>query len=346
MRTASEAHHPRRPDSPLPGSANPNCPSTIQSVTAHHSHSHGAGHHGHDHHAARDQASGRLAWTLVLVLGYMVVEMVGGWLSNSLALLADAGHMFSDAAALALSLFAAWITRRPANSQRTYGYYRAEILAALANGAALGAISIGIVWEAYHRLWDAPQVRGSLMMTVAIGGLLVNVIGLWLLHPGGSNNINLRGAWLHMASDLLGSLAALAGGALVWLYGWNWADPLASALISVLIVYSSWGLLSEAISILMESTPGHLDLDRVSAAIKSVDGVAAVHDLHAWTITSGMDALSGHVSAKPDHPPYALLADVRRVLHDQFGLDHVTIQVEPLDFDGCAPHCPAAPAPR
>ncbi|HEY2839110.1 MAG TPA: cation diffusion facilitator family transporter [Pirellulales bacterium] len=312
-------------------------------MTAHHSHSHAAGHHGHDHRAARDGVSGRLAWSLVLVLVYMVVELAGGWMSNSLALLADAGHMFSDAGALALSLFAAWITRRPANSQRTYGYYRAEILAALANGAALGAISIGIVWEAYHRLWNTPEVRGPLMMAVAVGGLLVNAVGLWLLHPGGSNNINLRGAWLHVASDLLGSLAALFSGALVWTYGWNWADPLASALISVLIVYSSWGLLSEAISILMESTPRRLDLERVSAAITAVDGVLAVHDLHAWTITSGMDALSGHVTAVQDFPPYALLAEVRRVLHEQFGLDHVTIQVEPLDFDGCPPHCPSSP---
>jgi len=315
-------------------------------LTAQHNHSQTGGHQGHDHHhGSRDAASGRLAWTLVLVLIYMVVEIVGGWVSNSLALMADAGHMFSDAWALGLSLFAAWIARRPPNSQRTYGYYRAEILAALANGALLGAISLGIVWEAYQRLWDAPEVRGPLMMSVALGGLLVNAIGLWLLHPGGTNNINLRGAWLHVASDLLGSLAALIGGALAWAYGWNWADPLASALISILIVHSSWGLLTEAISILMESTPRQLDLERVNAAILALDGVVAVHDLHAWTITSGMDALSGHVTAAEDHPPYALLAEVRRVLHDQFGLDHVTIQIEPPEFTGCAPHCPTGPRP-
>ncbi len=277
--------------------------------------------------------------TLVLVLLYMVAEVVGGWLSNSLALLADAGHMLSDAAALALSLFAAWIARRPPTPQRSYGYYRAEILAALVNGAALGAISIWVIVEAYHRLWQPPEVAGPLMMGIAIGGLFVNLIALWLLHSSRDANINMRGAWLHLLGDLLGSIAAVAGGALIWTWGWYWADPLASALISLLIIYSSWGLLKEAIAILMEGTPGHVDLDEVRSVMAGVPGIQAVHDLHVWTITSGMEALSGHVVVEHGRSDPALLSALRAALHERFGIDHITIQVEPPNFDECRTRC-------
>jgi cobalt-zinc-cadmium efflux system protein len=312
-------------------------------VTTAHSHSTTSAHDhhqaGHAHHGHRDSGSSRLAATLALVLVYMVAEVIGGWLANSLALLADAGHMLSDAAALGLSLFAAWIARRPPTSQHSYGYYRAEILAALANGAMLGAISLWVIVEAYHRLWTVPDVRGPLMMAVATGGLLVNCLGLWLLHPSRGASINVRGAWLHVLADLLGSVAAVAGGALIWAFGWNWADPVASALIALLIVYSSWGLLTEAIAILMEGTPGHVDLDEVRDALSSVAGVEGVHDLHVWTITSGMEALSGHVVVADERPASPLLAELRKLLHDRFGIDHITIQVEPPEFDECQTRC-------
>ena len=300
---------------------------------------HSHDHHSHGAHAHRDTGTGRLTATLALVLLYMVAELVGGWLSNSLALLADAGHMLSDAAALALSLFAAWVARRPPTAKRSYGYYRAEILAALANGALLGAISLWVIVEAYHRLWDTPEVRGPLMIAVAVGGLVVNCIGLGLLHAHRGESINVRGAWLHVLSDLLGSVAAVIGGALIWAYGWYWADPVASALISLLIIFSSWNLLKEAIDILMEGTPGHVDLDEVRNAMAGVAGVEAVHDLHIWTITSGMEALSGHVVVADDRPAPSLLAELRTLLHDRFGIDHITIQVEPPDFAECKTRC-------
>ncbi|MBI2827025.1 MAG: cation transporter [Planctomycetia bacterium] len=277
--------------------------------------------------------------TLVLVLVYMVAEVVGGLASGSLALLADAGHMLSDAGALGLSLFAGWIARRPPTPRRSYGYYRAEILAALVNGAALGAISLVIIVEAYRRLRQPTEVAGPLMLGVAVGGLVVNALGLWLLHPGRSSSINVRGAWLHVLSDLLGSVAAILGGIAIWAFGWYWADPIASAAIAILIVYSSWGLLKEAIAILMEGTPGHVDLDEVREAIAAVDGVRAVHDLHIWTITSGMESLSGHVVVDDGRGPSGLLMELAALLRERFGIDHVTIQVEPPDFDQCHQAC-------
>ena len=287
----------------------------------------------------RDSTTTRLAATLALVLAYMLAEIIGGWLSNSLALLADAGHMFSDAAALSLSLFAAWIARRPPTPQHSYGYYRAEILAALANATTLGVISIFVLIEAWHRLWQPPEVQGSLMMGVAVGGLVVNLMGLGLLHAHREANINVHGAWLHVLSDLLGSVAAIVGGALIWLRGWNWADPLASAVISLLIIYSSWGLLKEAIAILMEGTPGHVDLDEVRSCMAAVAGIREVHDLHVWTITSGMEALSGHVVVAEERNSPALLAELRSLLHERFGIDHITIQIEPPEFDECRTRC-------
>ncbi len=275
----------------------------------------------------------RLAITLVLVVGYMIAELVGGWLTNSLALLADAGHMFSDAAALALSLFAMWITQRSASPQHTYAYYRAEILAALANGATLGAVSIYIFIEAFQRLSKPPEVQGPLMMGIAAGGLAINLAGLALLHEGRSHSLNIRGAWLHILSDALGSIAALGAGALIWTLGWNWADPAASVLIGILVIYSSWGLLKEAVAVLMEQAPGHLDVDQVRSALQQIPGVLEVHDLHIWTITSGMESLSSHIVVAEGHSHMGLLKETRDILHDRFGIHHITIQIEPAQFE-------------
>jgi len=300
----------------------------------HHHHHAGPG-KGHGGHADPDRRSrhwNRLAIILVVVVCYMIAEVVGGLLANSLALLADAGHMLSDAAALALSLFALWISRRPPSDRRSYGYYRAEILAALVNGAALIAISIFILVEAYERLSQPPEIVGGLMMAIAAGGLVVNLVGLWLLHEGSSESLNIRGAWLHMMGDMLGSVAAIGAGLLIWLFDWYWIDAVASALISLLIIYSSWGLLQEAVAVLMESTPGHIDPDKVRDVIRGVPGVVAVHDLHIWTITSGMESLSAHVVAEDGHSYDDLLHTLRRELHDHFGIDHITIQIESRDF--------------
>lgn len=263
----------------------------------------------------------------------MVAEAVGGLVTNSLALLADAGHMLSDAAALALSLFALWIAdRRPPGPLRTYGYYRAEILAALVNGAALVAIAILVAVEAVGRLREPPEVRAAGVVAIAAGGLLVNLVALGVLRGSRGESLNLRGAWLHVASDALGSVQAIVAGALVWWLGWRWADPVASILISILVVWSAWSLLKEAVSVLMEAPPAHIDVDAVRTAILGVACVDEVHDLHVWSIASGFDCLSAHVVAEEGSERDSLLDTLRRTLHDRFGIDHITIQVEPPGF--------------
>ena len=297
-------------------------------MSQHHDH-----HHGHARHGSKNRK--RLALTLVLAGGYMFAEIIGGLMANSLALLADAGHMFSDVAALGLSLFAVWIADRPSPPNRTYGYYRAEILAALVNGAGLVAVSVFIFIEAFERFQQPPEVRGGLMMGIAVGGLVVNLIGMAILHGGRHENLNIRGAWLHVLSDALGSVGAIVAGALVWAFGWHWSDPVASALIGLLVIYSSWRLMGESVSVLMESAPRGIDVDEVRTAICEVPGIGSVHDLHVWTITSGIDALSAHVVADDDRSHAVLLDALRTLLHTRFGIDHMTIQIEPEDFTDC-----------
>ena len=271
--------------------------------------------------------------TLALVVAYMFAEAIGGLVTHSLALLADAGHMLSDAAALGLSLFALRMAqRRPADPLRTYGYYRAEILAALANGAALVAISLLIAVEAVGRLRQPSDVEPRGMLAIAAGGLLVNLISLALLHGLRDASLNARGAWLHVATDALGSVQAIAAAALIWAFGWRWADPVASLLISLLVVWSAWGLLREAVTVLMESAPGHIDVDEVRGAMTAVASVESVHDLHVWSIASGFECLSAHVVATTGCERDALLDELRCMLQSRFGIDHVTIQLEPVGY--------------
>jgi cobalt-zinc-cadmium efflux system protein len=286
--------------------------------------------HDHDYgaHEHRPASTRRLSIVLSLSAAYMAAEIVGGILTNSLALLADAGHMFSDVGSLALALFATWMARRPASASSTYGYYRIEILAALVNGATLIAAAIFIAIEAYQRIGDPPDVQGTLMMAIAAGGLLVNLVGLRVLQTGREENLNIRGAWLHVLTDALGSIGALAAGLLIWAFGWDWVDPVASILIALLVLYSAWSLLKETVAVLMEQAPGHIDGDAVRAALLAVPGVQSVHDLHIWTITSGLVALSVHVGTPTTTPATPLLARMRATLHDRFGIEHTTIQVE------------------
>jgi cobalt-zinc-cadmium efflux system protein len=274
----------------------------------------------------------RLAVTLALVLAYMVAEIVGGLLANSLALLADAGHMLSDAGALALALFAIWFARRPAGPQHTYGYYRVEILAALVNGAALVAIAILIFVEAMQRFRAPQDVDAPLMIAVATGGLVINLAGLWTLHGVRGESLNTRGAWLHVMADALGSVQAIAAGALILAFGWNWLDPLASVLIGGLVVYSSWSLVRQSVMVLMEGAPGHIDVDEVRDRLGRVPGVRAVHDLHVWTISSGLVALSAHVEAQ--RPPSEVLRELRHDLEAEYGIRHTTIEFDPTEPDG------------
>ena len=279
----------------------------------------------------RNQSTRRLAWTLGLVVLYMGAEVVGGLLTNSLALLADAGHMLSDAAALALSLFAIWIARRPPTPQKSYGYYRAEILAALVNGVSLVTIAVYIFYEAFSRLGEPPEVQGALMMGIATGGLFINAIGLWLLHARKDESLNVRGAWLHVMGDALGSIGAISAGALIWAFGWHWADPVASVLIGLLIVWSSWQLLRETVGVLMEQAPSDLDIDQVRDAMRGVPGVENVHDLHVWAVSSGLVSLSAHVEiADPQDIP-RVLNQIDTLLADQFDIVHTTIQIELSD---------------
>jgi cobalt-zinc-cadmium efflux system protein len=295
--------------------------------------------HGHDHahdHRERDANSRRLAVTLVLVAVYMVAQVVGGLLSNSLALLADAGHMLSDAGALALSLLAMSIARRPPSRTHTFGYQRAEILAALLNGGLLVAISGYIFYEAYQRLGAPQEVRGGLMMGVAIGGLLVNLACLWILRGGRHHSLNMRGAWLHVVSDALGSVGAITAAVLVAAFGWNWADPVASIVIGVLVVYSAWSLLKATVGVLMQAVPGHIDVAAVQGALVSIDGVCDVHDLHVWSVAPGRDVVSAHVTADVDADRVAVMAAVLQVLRERFDLHHSTIQVD-VDPTLCEP---------
>jgi cobalt-zinc-cadmium efflux system protein len=283
------------------------------------------------HAESRRESATRLRIAVALVSSYLVAEAVGGWITNSLALMADAGHMLSDVAALAISLAALKAAARPATARRTWGYHRAEALAALANAVALGVVAVGICVEAVQRLASPPEVAGPLALAIASGGLVVNLVGLGVLGHDHDHGIGVRSAWLHMLGDALGSAGAMASAASIWLLGWNWADPVASVLIAVLIVRSALALLFETVGVLMEGAPAHLDVDEVRGALEGLPGVVGVHDLHVWTITSGLDALSGHVVVGGGTRPRDVLAASRALLHERFGLDHVTLQLEGED---------------
>lgn len=297
--------------------------------------------HGHDAHGHAQAGDGRAARSrrrllvvLALTAAYMLAEAVGGWWTGSLALLADAGHMLTDVAALVLALTALWFGSRPATPSKTFGYYRLEILAAFVNGVALVVVSLFIFYEAYGR-WLAPPVieHSSVMMLVAAGGLVTNLLCAWMLHGDHHEDLNVRGAWLHVISDALGSVGAIAAGALVTFFNFYRADPLFSALIAVLIIWSSWNLIRDATNVLLEGAPAHINLASVEDAILDTVGVEDVHDLHVWTITSGREALSAHVIHAPAVSQPELLKELRAKLHERFGVDHLTIQMETEDFD-------------
>lgn len=288
----------------------------------------------HTHRHARAQGSRRrLQLVLVLTAVYMLAEVFGGWWTGSLALLADAGHMLADVVALVLAIMAVWFGARPATPGKTFGYYRLEILAALINGVGLVLIALYIFYESYLRWFSAPPVRSVPMMLVAAGGLAVNLICARLLHRDREDDLNVRGAWLHIMGDALGSAAAIVAGAVITFTGWNAADALFSSLIGLLIVWSSWHLIREATNVLLEGTPAHINLAAVEDTILATEGVTNVHDLHVWTITSGRDALSAHVIHSFSISPPNLLKELRTKLHDRFGVDHLTIQMETTEFE-------------
>jgi len=272
----------------------------------------------------------RLWVVLGLTGAFMVLEAVGGWLSGSLALLADAGHMLTDVGALGLSLVTAWIAQRPADDTKTYGYLRWEILAALVNGAALFMIAGWVVVEAIERLQHPAPIRTGLFLAVAAAGLAANLVSLGMLHGSREGSLNARGAYLHVMGDALGSLGALAAAAIIWLTGWTAADPIVSIALSLLILVGGWRLVRESTDILLDAVPRHVALAEVQRRIREVPGVVAVHDLHVWTVVNGVVAMSGH-AVVPDLVAHPGVLEGIRTEMAALGIDHVTMQLEVAD---------------
>ncbi len=291
----------------------------------------GVHHHGVGHSHSADAPVRSLRIALVLTAILLVVEVIGGFLSNSIALLADAGHMLTDVAALALALFVAWFSKQPETPQKTYGYLRWEILAALVNGATLLMISAWILWEAVARFTTPAPIQGGLMLAVATGGLIVNLIAARVLVGSSSDNMNARGAYLHVLGDLLASVGTLVAAVLIRYTGWLMADPIASILTTILIVSGAWRLVRESVDILLESTPAHIPLPAVRGQLEAIPGIESVHDLHVWAVTPAVVAMSAHcIVREPGQHQHVLehIHDAMRL----FGIQHVTIQLEKDDM--------------
>jgi cobalt-zinc-cadmium efflux system protein len=285
-------------------------------------------------HAHREGERWRLALTIAVTALILIAEVAGGLWSHSLALLSDAGHMLSDVVAQGLSLAAVILATRPADARRTYGWYRLEILAALLNGLALFVLSGWILWEGMRRLGAPVEIHTGVMMGVAAIGLLANLLGAWLLHD--LESLNARGAYLHILTDTLSSVAVLVGGAVMYFArGAYWLDPALSMAIGIFILYSAYRLVREAVDVLLEAVPRSLDLAGVTRSIGGVEGVREVHDLHIWTITSGMLALSAHIVVAAGHPEHndLLLNKVKEVLMHEFAIAHTTLQLESVDYE-------------
>lgn len=276
----------------------------------------------------QDDEAGAIRTGLAVTAGLCLAELVGGWLTNSLALLTDAVHMFTDVGALGLTWFALWVGSRPASPQKTYGYYRAEILAAFVNGVVLCAVVAVVLVEAWRRLHDPPVVAGGGMLAIAVGGLAVNCFVAMRLHAHRHASLNMRGAYLHVLSDLLGSVGAIGAAVTILVTGWTLADPLASVLIAALILRGAWALVGEAVDVLMEGVPAHVDLTVLQSALEGVEGIAEVHDLHVWTLTTGRHALSAHAVVSGEAANDAVLDALTDVCRAGFQIEHVTIQLE------------------
>jgi cobalt-zinc-cadmium efflux system protein len=283
--------------------------------------------HGHRETAAA-RSRGALIAALALTGGYMVVELAGAVLTGSLALLADAAHMLTDVGGLALALFAIWVGARPPTPAKTYGYYRAEILAALVNGLVLLGLAVLILVEAWERLLHPREVLGAPMLAIGALGLVVNLVGAWLLHRDAAHSLNVRAAYLEVLSDAVSSLGVLVAAAVVLVSGWTAADALVSVGIALFIVPRTWRLLRQAVNVLLEGVPAHLELPAIEEAMMEVPGVVRVHDLHVWTLTSGREAMSAHVVVQDVRESERLLEALHAVLHARFGIDHTTIQLE------------------
>lgn len=290
---------------------------------------------GHNHASHAPVRSLRLA--LVLTAGLLVVEIFGGLMSNSLALLADAGHMLTDVGALGLSLFVAWFSAQPETPRKSYGYLRWEILAAFLNGSTLLLISAWILFEAVIRFRNPEPVQGGLMLGVAIVGLIINIIAARILHPTSQANMNVRGAYLHVLGDLLASVGTVIAAVLIRYTGWLVADPLVSVLTTAVIVRGSWQLVRQSVDILLESTPPHIDLETVRTQLEAIPGIESVHDLHIWSVTPRMVAMSAHAIIRDSDAQQHALEHVHDAMR-LFGIQHVTVQIERREMHGREGH--------
>ena len=303
-----------------------------------HGHSHG---HGHGPSAADALTAGAryrrpLLLAFLLTAGFVAVEFVAGILAGSLALLSDAGHMLSDAGGLGMSLAAITLaTGGSAAVHRTFGWYRLEILASLANTALLFGVAGYVMYEAIHRLQDSPEVSTTPMIVVAIIGLLINIICFRLLQAGAKESLNLRGAYLEVVADAVGSVGVLLGAAIIAVTSWYWVDSVIAVGIGLFILPRAYRLGRDSLRILVESAPAHIDVDHVTHDLQQLDGVVEIHDLHVWTITSGMDAMSVHLQVRPDSDMHAVLDEARDLLRDHHHITHATVQVEPTEHKGC-----------
>jgi cobalt-zinc-cadmium efflux system protein len=301
----------------------------------HHNHGHSHGHsHGHGHGHGHSHTSNKKALlsSFILIAAFMVVEVIGGILTNSLALLSDAGHMLSDAAALGLSFFAIKLGEKQVSQEKTYGYKRFEIIAAALNGLTLIIISLYIFYEAFQRFFAPPEVQSTGMLMISVTGLVVNIIAAWILMSGDKDdNLNVR-------SDMLGSVGAIVAALLIMFFGWTIADPIASVIVAMLIIISGFRVTRDSFHILMEGAPTQIDIQQVKVALSKIPLVKEVHDLHIWTITSGYPVLSCHITIVDEAIHDEVLAHSQKILHDEFHIEHSTIQVEKAE-NGCpSPH--------
>lgn len=310
-----------------------------------HAHAHGHAHgHGHGHHGLSAVQS--LSWALGITAVFFVVELAGGWWTGSLALVSDALHMGFDLTALGLGLFAAQMGRKPADPQRTFGYQRVEVLAALVNGVTLILITGVILREAYERFFLPQDIKAKEMLIIAVIGLLSNLAAGAVLYRSSRSNINLRGAYLHVLSDALGSVGAVIAGIVIITTGWRQADPLVSLLICIGIVVTSYWLVRDSVHILLEGTPSHLELEQIRAALSALPGVRSVHDLHLWSVTRGTESMSGHVVVRSDEHTASTLRVGAKLLKERFGITHVTLQVETSGQPECEDTVPPPTEPE
>ena len=315
----------------------------------HSGHSHDQGHddhghndddQGHDHdHDFREAGRRSLLISLFLIGGFMIAELIGGLLSGSLALLADAGHMVTDAMAIALALLALWIGDRVEDASRTYGFRRAEVLAALINALSLWVIVSWIFFEAYHRFRGIEEnnIDGPLMLIVGALGLVVNIAAAWILHRNSEHSMNVEGAFWHVMGDLMGSVGVVISGAVIITTGWQMIDPILSVLIGVLILWSSWGLAKKVFVVLLEGVPKYIDVERLCGELEDLPGVTLVHDVHVWTIASGYESMTAHVLVDPEltkEDTDVLLREIRAIARDGHRIHHLTVQIEQT-LSGC-----------